>query len=173
MHQIVRRAIAHRLPIQVHTGLQEGNGNIVANANPLHLANLLLAYPEARFDLFHAGYPFQSEMATLGKNFPNTYPDLSWVHVISPWVARQTLHEWLETVPANKIFAFGGDYIFVEGTYAHAQMARANVAQVLAEKVAMEYIGEDEALVLMRKLLYGNAATFFGLAAPGDSARQA
>ena len=69
--------------------------------------HLLLEYREARFDLFHAGYPYQSEMATLGKNFPNAYVDLCWVHVISPWVARQTLHEWIETVPANKIFAFG------------------------------------------------------------------
>ena len=126
MHQVIRRAIAHRLPVQVHTGLQEGNGNYLAHAHPLQLVNLLIEYPEARFDLFHAGYPYQSEMATLGKNFPNAYLDLCWVHVISPWVARQTLHEWIETVPSNKVFAFGGDYLFVEGAYAHAHMARDN-----------------------------------------------
>ena len=108
--------------------------------------HLLLEYREARFDLFHAGYPYQSEMATLGKNFPNAYVDLCWVHVISPWVARQTLHEWIETVPANKIFAFGGDYIFVEGAYSHACMARNDVAEVLTEKVETGYLSEDEAI---------------------------
>lgn len=84
---------------------------------PLHLVNLLLEYREARFDLFHAGYPYQGEVAALGKNFPNVYVDLCWLHVISPWVARQTLHEWIETVPANKILGFGGDYLFVEGGF--------------------------------------------------------
>jgi predicted TIM-barrel fold metal-dependent hydrolase len=163
LHQAIRRAIEHHLPIQIHTGLQEGNGNLVSNANPLHLVNLLLEYEEARFDLFHAGYPYQSEMATLGKNFANVYVDLCWVHVISPWVARQTLHEWIETIPANKIFAFGGDYIFVEGTYAHSRMARDDVAEVLAEKVELGYLTEDEAIAVAQKLLRDNAVQFFRL----------
>lgn len=162
-HQVVRRAIERHLPLQVHTGLQEGNGNYLSNSNPLHLASLLLEYPDARFDLFHAGYPYQGEMATLGKNFANAYLDLCWVHVISPWVGRQTLHEWIETVPANKIFAFGGDYLFVEGAYAHAVMARSNVAQVLTEKVETGYLAEDEAVALAHKLLHDNAAAFFRL----------
>ena len=163
MHQTVRRAIEQHLPIQIHTGLQEGNGNFLTNANPLQLVSLLLEYPEARFDLFHAGYPYQGEMATLGKNFANAYLDLCWVHIISPWVGRQTLHEWIETVPANKIFAFGGDYIFVEGAYAHAVMARSNVAQVLTEKVETGYLPEAEAMTLARKLLHDNASRFFRL----------
>ena len=163
MHQVIRRAIEHHLPIQIHTGLQEGNGNLVANANPLHLVNLLIEYPEARFDLFHAGYPYQSQMATLGKNFPNAYVDLCWLHVISPWVARQTLHEWIETVPANKIFGFGGDYIFVEGAYAHSRLARDNVAAVLTEKVEAGYLTEEEAVALANKLLRENALRFFRL----------
>jgi predicted TIM-barrel fold metal-dependent hydrolase len=165
MHQVIGRAIESDLPIQVHTGIQEGNGNFLANAHPLHLVNLLMESREARFDLFHAGYPFTSEMATLGKNFPNAYLDLCWVHVISPWVARQILHEWIETVPSNKIFAFGGDYAFVEGTYAHARMARRNVAEVLVEKVEAGYLTEDEAIALAHNLLHGNAATFFRLPA--------
>ena len=163
MHHVVRRSMDLGLPMQVHTGLQEGNGNILANSNPLHLVNLFLEYPEQKFDLFHAGYPWQSEMATLGKNFANVFVDMCWLHVISPWVARQTLHEWIETVPSNKIFGFGGDYIFVEGAYAHAQMARADVAQVLAEKVETRYLTEDEAIGVARKILRENAKRFFGL----------
>ena len=163
MHQVVHRAIEHQLPIQIHTGLQEGTGNFLANANPLHLTNLLVEYQEARFDLFHAGYPYQGEMAALVKNFANAYADLCWVHIISPWVARQTLHEWIETLPANKIFAFGGDYIFVEGSYAHSRMARSNVAQVLAEKVKTGYLTEDEAILLAHKVLHDNAVRFFRL----------
>jgi hypothetical protein len=163
MHQAVQRAIELDLPIQIHTGIQEGSGNILKNAHPLHLVNLFIEYPQARFDLFHAGYPFQSEMAVLGKNFPNVFVDMCWLHAISPWVARQTLHEWIETIPANKIFAFGGDYVFVEGAYAHAQMARKNVAVVLAEKVETGYLAESEAVVMAHLILHHNAAQFFDL----------
>jgi len=163
MHQVIRRAIDYGLPLQIHTGLQEGNSNVITNSNPTHLVNLLIEYPEARFDLFHAGYPYTSEMATIGKNFANAYVDLCWVHIISPFVARRVLHEWLETVPANKIFAFGGDYIVVEGAYGHAEMARDNVARVLSEKVEEGYFTEDEAIRVARQILRDNPASLFRL----------
>lgn len=163
MHQVVRQAQEHRLPIQVHTGLQEGVGNCLANANPLHLTDLLLEYPRVRFDLFHAGYPFTGEIACLAKNFPNCWADLCWVWIITPTGARRILHEWIETIPANKILGFGGDYRFVEGSYAHARMAREGVAQVLTEKVREGYLKEEEALEMGRKILRENARALFRL----------
>ena len=163
MHQIIRRAIDYRLPIQVHTGLQEGNSNVITNSDPTRLINLLIEYPEARFDLFHAGYPYTSEMASIGKNFANAYVDLCWVHIISPFVARRVLHEWIETVPANKIFAFGGDYIVVEGAYGHAEMAREGVARVLSEKVEEGYFTETEAIRVARQILHDNPTELFRL----------
>jgi hypothetical protein len=78
-------------------------------------------------------------------------------------VARQTLHEWIETVPSNKIFAFGGDYIFVEGAYAHSRMARDDVAEVLSDKTADGYLTETEAVALAHALLRDNALSFFRL----------
>ncbi len=163
MHQTIRLAIEHGLPMQIHTGLQEGNANVLTNSRPTDLINLFLEYPEARFDLFHAGYPYSGEVAALAKNFQNVYADLCWVHVISPTVGRRVLREWIETVPANKIFAFGGDYLFVEGAYAHSRLARAGVAAVLAEAVEDGYLSLGEALALARRLLHDNAAEFFRL----------
>ncbi|MCL5108269.1 MAG: amidohydrolase family protein [Chloroflexi bacterium] len=164
VHQFIRAGIDNHLPIQIHTGLQEGDGNLLVHSNPLYLANLLCEYPEARFDIFHAGYPWTSEVATLGKNFQNTYVDLCWVHVISPAVSARVLDEWLETVPANKILAFGGDYRFVEGAYAHAVMAREVVAKVLAAKVDEGYFSAAEAPALANRLLHDNAWDLFKLA---------
>ncbi len=163
MHQTIRLAIEHGLPIQFHTGLQEGTGNFLGNSNPLQLVNLFCEYREARFDLFHAAYPYQGHLAALAKCFSNVYIDMCWMHVISPWAARQTLHEWIETVPANKIFAFGGDYAFVEGVYAHSRIARDNVASVLCEKIEAGYLSEDEAIGLARRLLRGNCLDFYNL----------
>ena len=163
MHRLIRLAIEHDLPLQMHTGLQEGNANILTNSRPTDLVNLFLQYPEARFDLFHAGYPYSGEVAALAKNFPNVYADLCWVHVISPTVGRRVLREYVETIPANKIFGFGGDYLFVEGSYAHARMAREGVARTLGEMVDEGYFGLDDAQSVARKVLHDNAWSFYKL----------
>ena len=125
--------------------------------------NLFVEYREAKFDLFHGGYPYISEFATLAKNFANVYPDLCWVHIISPEIGRRQLHELIETVPGNKILAFGGDCIPVELSYAHAKMARNVLARALTEKVEDGYMSEAEALALTRKVLRDNPARLYNL----------
>lgn len=163
VHELIRLAMKNDLPIQIHTGIQEGNGNIITNSNPTLLTNLFLEYRQAKFDIFHGSYPYCGELAALAKNFPNVYVDMCWLHVISPSVSRRMLHEWIETVPSNKIMAFGGDYIIVEGAYAHSRMARDIVGQVLSEKVSEGYFSREEALDLASDLLRNNAWNLFQL----------
>ena len=114
-HAVIRAAVDLNLPIQIHTGMQTGSGNVIANSRPSLLTNLFMRYQKARFDIFHAGYPYHSELAVLTKNFPNVYANLCWLPIISPWMAERVLSEWLEVIPISKIFAFGGDYTIVEG----------------------------------------------------------
>jgi glucuronate isomerase len=160
-HHAMRLADAHRLPVQIHTGLLAGNGGFIANTNARHLTNIFFLYPRVKFDLFHISYPYQSELAVLAKLFPNVYVDFCWAHVISPGGARRALHEFLETVPVNKIFGFGGDYRYPELSYAHAKMARRNIAQVLAEKTENGDCSEQEAVEIARLLLHDNPAQLF------------
>ncbi len=160
-HHLIRLADAHRVPVQIHTGLLAGNGNFITNTQPTHLTNLFFLYPRVPFDLFHIGYPYTSELASLAKLFPNVHIDFCWAHIISPSVARRALHEYLETVPVNKIFGYGGDYRFPELSYAHLVMARRNVAQVLREKIAEGFCGEQQALEIARLLLHENPARMF------------
>ncbi len=170
VHQIIREAIAHDLPIQVHTGLQEGNENLLTNSNPTLLANLFIEYREAKFDVFHGGYPYLGELLALAKNFPNVYLDLCWLYIISPSAGARVLHEAIETVPANKIFAFGGDFIIPEGSYGHSRMARQVVSRVLTEKVEDGYLTEAEAVALARRILRENPAALFRLRLEGERA---
>jgi predicted TIM-barrel fold metal-dependent hydrolase len=144
--------------------MQAGNRNNIAQTNPSHLSGLLNDYPQVRFDLFHGGYPYSGELATLAKNLPNVYPDLCWLHIIAPGAAKRLLHELIETVPANKILGYGGDFFHVEGAYAHAQMARAVTAEVLAEKVEQGYLTEEEARTLLQRILYANGKELFSRA---------
>lgn len=161
-HQVARLAEAHGIPFQIHTGMLAGNACLIENTRPTLLSNLFHLYPRLKFDIFHLGYPYQQELGVLAKLFPNVYADFCWAHIISPVGSRRTLDEYLEAVPVNKILGFGGDYRYPELTYAHARMARANIAQVLAGKVEAGLFGEEQAFEAGRLLLRDNALRLFG-----------
>ncbi len=163
MHRVLDLTDEFNLPIQYHTGLQAGNGNTLTNSKPTHLANLFMEYPDVNFVLFHGGYPFGGELSALAKNFPNVFIDMCWTYVISPSYSERYLHEWIETVPANKIMAFGGDYSLVEAVYAHSVMARETIINVLTEKVRTQYLTEKEALHIAKLILRENALQLFHL----------
>lgn len=163
MHRIIAQLRKYDLPMQIHTGLQAGDGNYISNSNPALLANLFLEYRDVRFSVFHGSYPYGGELAAMAKGFRHVYLDMSWLYIISPSYAERYLHEWLETVPANKIMAFGGDYHNVENSYGHSLMARAVVAKVLVEKVRTGYLTESEAINIARMILRDNAIELFRL----------
>lgn len=163
MHRILSLADERGLAFQFHTGLQEGNGNYLRNVNPVLLTDTLLRYPNVRFDLFHMGYPYMLELSALAKNFRNVFIDMCWGHIISPEAARRALVEWLDAVPANKISAFGGDYLFVDGVYGHQCLARRNVAASLATKVADGSFDLDRARQIATWLFVDNPVRLFGL----------
>lgn len=163
MHQIVQRSIDHGLPVQFHTGLQEGVGNILAYSKPTHLTNLFMQYPDAKFVVFHAGFPFARDAAVLAKSFPNVYVDLCWIWSLGFGVARRILDEWIEVLPSTKILAFGGDYMFLEGAYAVSRIAREGVARLLASRVEDGYFGETEAIGIAIRILRENAMKLYRL----------
>lgn len=163
MHSILGRASERNLTFQFHTGLQEGNGNIVTNSDPALLTNLFMKYPNVDFDVFHIGYPFQHVVSALCKNFPNVFIDMCWAHIVSPAAVRDALSDYLDAVPYNKISAFGGDYCFVDGVYGHLRLARGNVSKVLSEKVDEGIFSEDKALEIARALFYENPLRIFKL----------
>jgi uncharacterized protein len=163
MHYLCRKCGEYGLRMKFHTGLQEGNGNVITNSRAALLANLFLKYPKTGFDIFHISYPYQDEAITLVKNFANVTMDFCWMWIINPAAGRRALSEMLDTLPASKIHGFGGDYIFVEGTYGHAQIARREIARVLCAKVEEGRFSETYAVQVGRMLLRDNAIENFGL----------
>lgn len=163
MHYLCRKCGEYGLRMKFHTGIQEGYGNMLANSRVTHMNNLFMKYPQTGFDIYHISYPYQEELAALAKNFANVTVDFCWMWVISPAAGRRALSDMLDTVPANKIHGFGGDYIFVEGSYAHAVMARREIARVLCEKIEEGRFTEEYALEAGRMLLRDNAIENFTL----------
>ncbi|MCW3986937.1 MAG: amidohydrolase family protein [Candidatus Bathyarchaeota archaeon] len=153
------KTIKYTLPIQIHTGIQAGNGNVLSNSNPLHLANLFLQYRQGKFVLFHGGYPFSGEAGIMAMNFPNVYLDACWL--AHPSILTINLHQWIELVPGNKILVWGGDYVYPEPTYGSLQFAKDAVAQVLTEKIERVYLSTKSAIRLAHNMFGDNAKKLF------------
>jgi predicted TIM-barrel fold metal-dependent hydrolase len=162
-HFILDIANRKQLVLQIHTGIQEGNGNHLANSNPEALTNLFIRYPDVEFDIFHIGYPYEHVLTVLAKNFPNVYIDMCWSHIVSPNASIQALIEWVDTVPLNKISAFGGDLLFVDGVYGHQHLARQDVAKALAQKIDEGMFDVEQAGKIANMLLYDNPKRIFRL----------
>ena len=163
MHFIMNLANKRKLTFQIHTGLQEGNGNIITNSNPSLLTNLFLEYPDIKFDIFHIGYPYYQEISALAKNFQNVFIDMCWAHIVSPTASVNALVEWLDLIPCNKISAFGGDYCFIDGVYGHQYLARMNVSKALAIKVNDGVFDIERAKEIAKMLFYDNPVSIFNL----------
>ncbi len=153
----------YKLPVQIHTGLQTGSGNEITNADPTGLTKAFFKFPALKFCILHASYPFGGEMATLAKNFPNVYIDMAWSALISPAFTRRYLQEYIETVPSNKIMAYGGDSQTVEGAYGASVLARETVSMTLIQMVKEGYLTEDEAMDITKKILRTNAISIYNL----------
>ncbi|MCX6223188.1 MAG: amidohydrolase family protein [Bacteroidia bacterium] len=146
----------YKLPVQIHTGLQTGS-------DPTGLVKAFFKFPGVKFCLLHAGYPFGGETATIAKTFSNVYIDMAWSALISPSYTVRYLQEFIETVPSNKIMAFGGDSQTVEGAYGASVLARQSVEVTLTGMVKNRYLTEGEALDIIKKILRDNAISMYNL----------
>ncbi len=152
-----------KLVFQIHTGVQTNWGN-VPDSDPLLLIPLLKRFPDARFDLFHCGYPYSRMLGMLGKHFPNVWLNMAWMYVISTAASRRILSEWLDLVPGYRILGFGSDVGFPEMIYGHLHMARECVVDVLCEKVGKDFLSDEEAFALAQRMFRDNPMEFYGLA---------
>ena len=164
---VLSRVQKRGLPVQMHTGMAASYGNIIPNGNPLQLCPLLMEYPDLDFVIMHMGYPYQLEIGSLGKMFQNVYPDFSWAYLLSPNGAKAALSEWLSSVPVTKILAFGGDCGHEDHVYAHLQIAKDIVAQVLAQKVTEGCFDVNHAKWMAEQMFLMNPYRVFRLEKAG------
>ena len=96
-------------------------------------------------------------MGVLAKYFPNVYLDACWLSDISISGYKRALSEWLEIVPSNKIFAWGGDQMVIEHSYASLLLAKDLIADVIVDKVNSGYFNKNLGISVMKKILGQNA----------------
>jgi predicted TIM-barrel fold metal-dependent hydrolase len=163
--ELIGFAASRGMVIAVHTGYW---GDF-RERGPLNMIPLIQRHPDARFDIFHLGYPWVRESLMLGKGFPNVWLNLCWDHVISQRMATDALRESLDLLPTNRIIAFGGDYgpESLEKIYGHLQMAKEDAAEALAERVAARRMSERQAREVAQAWFYDNPRELYRIEPQG------
>jgi predicted TIM-barrel fold metal-dependent hydrolase len=163
-HTFMRMARDMDLPVQIHTGHMAVICNDIVKTNAIGLTRVLELHRETRFDLFHANWPYSGELIYLAKNFPNVAFDFCWANIIDPVYCQNMFKQALSAVPHAKIHGYGSDFLGLpECAWAHARIARDNIAIALSEMVDMEYLDLDDAKEVARAWQFDNANAFFRL----------
>ncbi len=147
-------------PVAVHTGVW-GDYRIV---DPKNMITYAQQKTKTRFDVYHLGMPYVRDAIFLAKNFPNVNLNLCWAYILSEYISTQAINEIIDTVPVNKISAFGGDYgVPVENVYGHLVMAKECTARALADRIAKGYINIPDAKKILKMWFYDNPVKFYNI----------
>ena len=163
-HEFMRMARDMDLPVQIHTGHMAGIRNDIAKTNAVRLTSVIELHREVRFDLFHANWPYGGDWLFLAKNYPNVTLDFCWANIIDPIYCQRLFKQVISAVPHGKVHGYGSDFGGqVDRAWAHASIARDNIAIALSDLVEMEYLDFDEAKEVARAWLFENANAYFRL----------
>lgn len=109
-------AVAHRLPVLLHTGTTFVRQAPLECTLPRHLDPVATRYPEAKIIMAHLGHPYEGECVAVIRKHPNVYADISALHY-RPFQLYHSLMLVQEYGVWHKVL-FGTDYPFtnVNGT---------------------------------------------------------
>lgn len=153
--QICKYAAERDVPVQCHTGLARLN-----KSNAMWLKPIIDQNPDTRFVIFHGSYPWMDDVLALVHNYPNVYPDLCWMPILSPSATERFLEELLELGNASKI-CWGCDTWMAEDSFGALLAARHVFAKLLSRKVEEGFMNEEEAKALISDILYNNAKKIY------------
>ena len=159
--QICQMAAELDLPVQIHTGMGQGH-----RTNAAYLQPAIRNFPGTRFVLLHCSYPWIQDVSMLVDKYPNVFPDLSMLPLISTGSGTTMLHELIERATLDRIF-WGCDTWTAEESFGALLAFRHVLALTLADKVIAGYFTRADALLIIDAILFENPKRFYKLASAG------
>lgn len=154
--EICRLAGEKDIPFQVHTGLGQ-----LDRTNPMRLKPLVEEFDKTKFVIFHGGYPWIQDTMALLHNYPNVYPDLCWMPLLSMKAAEIALHQYIEVGLSDRV-CWGCDTWTGEESYGARLAFIELLNKVLGDKVDDRYLSERDAEILRSNFMYKNARSLYG-----------
>ena len=153
---ICEMAAEFSLPLQCHTGMGQ-----LTDTGAMSMKNVIERNPETKFVLFHCSYPWMGDVSGLLHAYPNAYPDLCWLPILSPTAAQRMLHELIEIGTSDKV-CWGCDTWTSEESYGALLAFRFVLAEVLEAKIKDGYFAYPDAEKVIDNLMIRNAAGLYG-----------
>ena len=118
--------------------------------------------PNTKFVLFHCSYPWLGDVTALMHLYPNVYPDLCWMPILSPSAAKRVLHELIEVGTSDKI-CWGCDTWTSEESHGALLALKYVLVDVLEKKINDNYLSLSDANQIIDNLLLQNAINLYQL----------
>jgi len=118
--------------------------------------------PDTKFVLFHGSFPWLEDVLALAHNFPNVYPDICWLPLISTSAAIRMVDELIEVGTTEKV-CWGCDTWTSEESLGALLAARHVLSSSLAAKVKNGYLTMEDAKKIASRILYYNAKDLYRL----------
>ncbi len=157
MFELAKIALETGLPFEIHTGLGKLDGS-----GPIGLRELIGTFPELKFDLFHAGFPWTGETLGLLHNFLNTHVNIVWLPMISTREAKYFIVKALEISSANRM-CWGSDTWTSEESLGAILALRHVLAAALTEMVEDGAFDIAYAKHIADRVLRENAKELYGV----------
>lgn len=160
IHEAFLTALAERAPQIVFQfsfaaePLPHETASLVPQRSIAHLAEIAARHPKVRFLCFVSSRHANQSLCTLCRELPNFAMAGYWWHNFFPGAIRQVMEERLDMLPTNKQVGFFSDAYSIEWTYAKARIVRAQLAQVLAQKIRQGQYTSDLAIAVARGILF-------------------
>lgn len=141
----------HRLPAIFHsghsgigTGMRGGGGFRLKYANPIHLDDVAVDFPDMKIIIAHPSWPWQDEALSVCLHKPNVYIDLSgW----SPKYFPKQLVQYANTLLKKKML-FGSDFPMISPERwmkdFHEAGFREEVKPLILKENAIRLLGLDD-----------------------------
>lgn len=146
-----------------HTGMFAWNNNRIDSSDPSHLLNVIRDFPGLKIVLLHCGMPFCDQAILLARYYPNVFLDLTWTHLLSKRKTKDLIEDILESVPLQKISAFGGDYCLPQQISGGLQICKENLCTVFSQRIEEGGMSLEDAKNILKSWLYDNPKKIYSI----------
>lgn len=151
------------IPLQIHTALGDSPDLNLIKGNPALLYEAFIAYPQTKFVLIHAGYPYCEELGFLMSSYENVFGDVSSMVPYASVAGITKIRAIMELAPMNKLM-FGTDAgSCPEQFWYGAILFRAYFRDILQELVDKDYISYSFAMETAENVMFKNILRLYKL----------
>jgi len=149
------------LPLQIHTALGDSPMLNLHKCDPLHLYDAINTYPDTKFVLIHAGYPYCEELGFLMAHYDNVYGDVSSMVPFASIAGETKIRSIMEMAPMTKLM-FGTDAGGIPEQFWYGGILfRSFFTNILQDLVDKDYISYSFAMETAENVMHKNVRRLY------------